>query len=68
MITDMRYSQHILETGHTYGNVESTLEVIKRSQKRKMSGYSREISHIPSKQIMNKYELIKSTMSVGYNL
>jgi hypothetical protein len=32
--SDMGYSRHILETGHTYGNIENTME-IKKAWKRK---------------------------------
>jgi hypothetical protein len=32
---DIGYSQHILDTGHTYGNIESAVTIIRKARKGK---------------------------------
>jgi hypothetical protein len=39
------YSNHILNTGHSYGNITDTMEIIKIERKGKTSKHIRKISH-----------------------
>jgi hypothetical protein len=41
-----RYAQHILNTRHSYGTIDETMEIVKRAKKRKIHGYSQQILHI----------------------
>jgi hypothetical protein len=45
-----RYAQHILETGHTYGTIEDTLNILHRNKKGLANEYTRTIPHTQTYQ------------------